>query len=140
MTPEIVRAIAQAEASRVAAQAIADSIVSYEVSTTDDTPTELASIEVDDNAAGVIEVKVIGAEATGASVAAFYYAATWQRPAGDVVVDTPVTIYEIDTALAGAVSITAGSGVIVIEVTGVAATGINWKGEVKIISTSVIPV
>jgi hypothetical protein len=134
ITPEIIRAIAEQAARQVAAES---AITYYEAATTDATPTELATIEVDDNTGGMIEVRVVAVEA---NTAAFYYVFSYLKLAGDIVVDTPVALYEKDDLLAVSVSITGSSGNILIEVTGIAATSINWKGETRFINASTVPV
>lgn len=123
----LVRAIATSAARRVKSER--DS--GYEVQTTDDTLTEIGTIEIEDETGGLVEVRIKAVESTGAGTDAFYYVGSYNKTGGDIALETPAPLYELD-ALGTVVSITGSAGNILVEVTGVAATTFNWRMEVKI--------
>lgn len=106
------------------------------ITTTDDTPTLMATIEVPDNYGGLLKVSVVAVKDSDILTDAFYYITSFSKFGGDITVKTPLGIYEEDADLGSAVSITGSAGNILIEVTGVAATDIVWTCDTELLQTN----
>ena len=105
----------------------------FTVQTTDATPTVLATIPVVDNSLNTIIATVMGGSAVGkAERAAYHVAIRCYRngsPATSIDVTPIIPEYETTASLAAAVSIS-GTNVL-ITVTGLAATTMNWMAKIE---------
>jgi hypothetical protein len=111
---------------------IGDLVVS--TPTTDATPTEILSITPADYSAGVLWIWFAGFDATNAITG--IKAVRYKKVAGTVTLGTVGNLLatEIDGGLTASLSITASSGNILVQVTGVAATDMEWAAEYKFIN------
>jgi hypothetical protein len=110
---------------------IGDLVVS--TPTTDATPTEILAITPADQSAGVLWIWFAGFDATNAitGIKAVRY-----KKVGTVTLGTVGNLLatEIDGGLTASVSITASTGDILVQVTGVAATDMEWAAEYKFLN------
>jgi hypothetical protein len=101
--------------------------------TTDATPTEILTITPADYSAGVLWIWFAGFDATNAitGIKAVRY-----KKVGTVTLGTVGNLLatEIDGGLTASVSITASTGDILVQVTGVAATDMEWTAEYKFLN------
>jgi len=108
-----------------------------EVTTTDDTPTDICAIDLPVDGAYVLEGMVSGSNDDQTVHAAYVIHANITRVAGGTVtVQNSTATYsdESDAGLAGAIVGDAGAGA-EIRVTGLAATTINWSGSLRVVGT-----
>jgi hypothetical protein len=135
MTPEIVRAIAQAEVSRLLSFYEPPGDEQYTLATVDDTPTELIRYELTDNTGGLCQVKIGAVYATGSAAMSFILAASYLKLAGDVTVNTATSMHSDAGGLV--VTLSGSSGDLVVEVEGIAGFDINWTAELKLIEAPI---
>lgn len=103
------------------------------VQTTNATPTTIATIAIPDESAGIIEVYIIGREIGTAGKITGKKTVGYAKDGGTLTLDAITDI--LPTTATGTIStaswtITTSSNNIIIQVTGVAATTINWKTPV----------
>jgi hypothetical protein len=127
-------AVARGVAQKVSEEnaPIGDLIVS--VSTTDATPTEILSITPADYSAGVLWIWFTGFDSANAITG--IKAVRFKKVAGTLTLGTVGNLLatEIDGSISASISITASSGSILVQVTGVAATDMEWAAEYKFIN------
>jgi hypothetical protein len=111
---------------------IGDLVVS--TPTTDATPTEILSITPADQSAGVLWIWFAGFDATNAITG--IKAVRYKKVAGTVTLGTVGNLLatEIDGGLTASLSITASTGNLLVQVTGVAATDMEWVAEYKFLN------
>jgi hypothetical protein len=125
----IARGVAQNVVQDVAP--LGDLVVS--TPTADATPTEILTITPADYSAGVLWIWFAGFDSTNAitGIKAVRY-----KKVGTVTLGTVGNLLatEIDGGLTASVSITASTGDILVQVTGVAATDMEWTAEYKFLN------
>lgn len=102
--------------------------------TTDATPTEILSITPADYSAGVLWIWFAGFDSTNAITG--IKAVRYKKVAGTLTLGTVGNLLatEIDGGLTASVSITTSTGDILVKVTGVAATDMEWAAEYKFLN------
>lgn len=106
-----------------------------EIETTDATATDILTIEIEDQSAGILQVWCAGFDATDAVTG--MKQVRYKKVGGTLTLGTvgDVLAVQADGALSAATfGIIASSNNIAVQVTGVAATAINWKAEYKLIN------
>lgn len=102
--------------------------------TTDATPTEILSITPADYSAGILWLWFVGFDSGNAITG--IKSVRFRKVAGTLTLGTVTNIMatEVDGGLTASVSITASSGDILVQVTGVAATDMEWAAEYKFLN------
>jgi hypothetical protein len=101
------------------------------VTTENDTPTVLTTIELPEYVGGILEVRVIAFKDDGSLLNTWVYLAK-VRKTTTLTIGTPVPVMEDDTDLAATVSIINESEDIGIQGTGALTDNIIWKTETKL--------
>lgn len=103
------------------------------ISTTDATPTDVLALDVEDYSAGIMEVWVTGVDNAGNAITGAKIL-RYKRLDTVLTLGTATDTLALQADIAGSFSVAAVSTQIVVSVTGVAATGINWKVKYRIIN------
>jgi hypothetical protein len=104
------------------------------LTTTDATPTTLKTLSITDETAGIVEVVLVGRESGTAGKITAKKIVGYRKDGGILTLDSVTDILPTSaTGTIGAATcqITTSSNNIIIQVTGVAATTINWKCTVN---------
>lgn len=131
---EMIRVIARSEAQQI------DGSFQYGLTTTDDTPTVIATIEITDYFGGKLKLELVAVEDSGAdgSLAAEQIVRFWK--AGTLTLGTPAPVFPLETDITGATfSVSVVSDNIEISVTGVASKTINWVLKTEVLQTNANP-
>lgn len=102
------------------------------VTTSDATPTVIATVEVEDTFAGMLIFDVISIKTDGTEVNAGKYGVKYYK-IGTLTIGTVTTIYEDNDSAISIAVVADGSENLSIEATGVAATEINWIARTQIL-------
>jgi hypothetical protein len=105
------------------------------VSTTNATPTTIATFNIASNTSGIMCVDMTGTKSDGSGGITGRKMVRFKKPSGTLTLGTVTSILpdEVDAAVSGATwTITTASNDVIIQVTGVAATNINWRSATTI--------
>jgi hypothetical protein len=111
----------------------------FDLTTTNATPTVIATITPADTTCGVLEVTLVGGKQTGTDVFGGRVAVVYIKEGGTVAIQAIETIITDCGNLAATTSWQVGvnfltPGDLLVEVTGIAATTINWRAYTKLTS------
>jgi hypothetical protein len=110
-------------------------LVEATLRTLDATETAIATIAIPLNSAYLAELCLVGRKSDGSAVTAFKVDAAVRRAAGDVVIGDQAQTYAGNTELGTtAVVFAVSGGNLLINVTGVAATTIDWRAMYRLTS------
>lgn len=109
-----------------------NSSLEVEATTEDATPTDVLTIEVDDYTAGILQIWVVATDNAGNAITGSQIVRYKRFDA--VTLGTPADLLTLQADIAGSFSIAVDGFTIVISVTGVAATAINWKVRYQIVN------
>lgn len=102
------------------------------VSTTDATPTAIATVEIADSLAGMLIIDVVSIETDGTGTNVGRYAVKYSKIA-TMTLGTLTTIYEDNDSAVSIGVLANGDENIEVQGTGVAATDINWLVRTQIL-------
>jgi hypothetical protein len=125
------KATMKGDGSFIVAEAI---LLGATVSTTNATPTNIKTLAITDETAGILEITLVGREASTGGRFAAKKIVSYSKDGGVLTLGTPTTVLaneatgSISTATWG---ISVVSNNVSIDVTGVAATNINWKTSIR---------
>lgn len=138
MNESIVRGISRAEAGRAAAD-LGQSMGHFRhplIQTSDATPTVIASLEIEDNTAGIIEINIVGMDDAGTGAVTQSQRVRFIK-LGTLTLGTPSNVLALEDDLTiGGITYVTTSADLEVEVTGIAATVINWEVTTKILFTT----